>query len=96
MLESRNDNKDRNDIDINDNTSGTVGFDPKTGKVYYVDEPKKSKKREEEALKREAMDLESELNESTEAIKALLKEVGIDNIEDLDALKKLAEDEKNS
>lgn len=96
MLESRNDNKDRNDIDINDNTSGTVGFDPKTGKVYYVDEPKKSKKREEEDLEREAMDLESELNESTEAIKALLKEVGIDNIEDLDALKKLAEDEKNS
>ena len=96
MLESRNDNKDRNDIDINDNTWGTVGLDPKTGKVYYVDEPKKSKKREEEDLKREAMDLESELNESTEAIKALLKEVGIDNIEDLDALKKLAEDEKNS
>ena len=96
MLESINDNKDRNDIDINDNTSGTVGFDPKTGKVYYVDEPKKSKKREEEDLKREAMDLESELNESTEEIKALLKEVGIDNIEDLDALKKLAEDEKNS
>lgn len=96
MLESRNDNKDRNDIDINDNTSGTVGFDPKTGKVYYVDEPKKSKAKEEEDLKREAMDLESELNESTEAIKALLREVGIDDIEDLDALKKLAEDEKNS
>ena len=34
MLEAKNDNNDRNDIDINDNTSGTVGFDPKTGKVY--------------------------------------------------------------
>lgn len=41
MLEAKNDNKDRNDIDIKDNTSGTVGFDPKTGRVYYINEPKK-------------------------------------------------------
>ena len=42
MLEAKNDNKDRNDIDIKDNTAGTVGFDPKTGRVFYVDEPQKA------------------------------------------------------
>lgn len=96
MLEAKNDNKDRNDIDINDNTSGTVGFDPKTGKVYYVDEPKKEKASEEESQESEMADLESQLNESTDAIVALLKEAGIDDINDMEALKKLAEKEKNS
>lgn len=95
MLESKNDNKDRNDLDINDNTSGTVGFDPKTGKVYYVDEPKKVKENKADKELEEMANLEKELNESTEKIKDLLKGVGIDDIEDLDALKKLAEDEKN-
>ena len=95
MLESKNDNKDRNDLDINDNTAGTVGFDPKTGKVFYVDEPKKVKEKKVKKELDEMANLEKELNESTEKIKDLLKEVGIDDIEDLDALKKLAEDEKN-
>ncbi len=95
MLEAKNDNTDRNDIDINDNTSGTVGFDPKTGKVFYVDEPKKQKIEVEDPIDKEARDLQSELDESTDAIKALLKEAGIDDIEDMDALKKLAEKEKN-
>lgn len=40
MLEVKNDNKDRDDIDIVDNTSGTVGFDPKTGRVYIIDDDK--------------------------------------------------------
>lgn len=95
MLEAKNDNKDRNDIDINDNTSGTVGFDPKTGKVYYVDEPKKEKPKEVN-LDNEMENLSEKLNESTDAIIDLLKSAGIDNPTDLEAIKKLAEDEKNN
>lgn len=95
MLEAKNDNTDRNDIDVSDNTSGTVGFDPKTGKVFYVDEPKKEKASQEESQESEMADLESQLNESTDAIMALLKEVGIEDVTDMDALKKLAENEKN-
>ncbi|WP_311482160.1 hypothetical protein [uncultured Anaerococcus sp.] len=87
MLEEKNDNKDRNDIDIADNTAGTVGFDPKTGKVYYVDEPKKVVVNQANKIE----DLKARINENTEAIKGLLKEAGIDDITDLDALKKLAE-----
>lgn len=95
MLEAKNDNKDRNDIDINDNTSGTVGFDPKTGKVYYVDEPKKEKPKEVN-LDNEMENLSEKLNESTDAIIDLLKSAGIDDPTDLEAIKKLAEDEKNN
>ena len=95
MLEAKNDNKDRNDIDINDNTSGTVGFDPKTGKVYYVDEPKKAKVEKEESLEDEMADLSAKLSESTDAIIDLLKEAGIEDPTDMEALKKLAEAEKN-
>lgn len=97
MLEAKNDNKDRNDIDINDNTSGTVGFDPKTGKVYYVDEPKKDKVEveKEESLEDEMADLSAKLSESTDAIIDLLKEAGIEDPTDMEALKKLAEAEKN-
>ena len=95
MLEAKNDNKDRNDIDINDNTSGTVGFDPKTGKVYYVDEPKKEKPKEVN-LDNEMENLSEKLNESTDAIINLLKSAGIEDPTDLDAIKKLAEDEKNN
>ena len=92
MLESKNDNKDRNDIDIDDNTSGTVGFDPKTGKVFYVDEPKEKEEREED-IEEEAEILKDELNKSTEEIKDLLKSVGIDDPTDIKSLKKLAEAE---
>lgn len=95
MLEAKNDNKDRNDIDINDNTSGTVGFDPKTGKVYYVDEPKKEKPKEVN-LDNEMENLSEKLNESTDAIINLLKSAGIEDPTDLEAIKKLAEDEKNN
>lgn len=95
MLEAKNDNKDRNDIDINDNTSGTVGFDPKTGKVYYVDEPKKEKSKEVN-LDNEMENLSEKLNESTDAIINLLKSAGIEDPTDLEAIKKLAEDEKNN
>ena len=94
MLEAKNDNNDRNDIDINDNTSGTVGFDPKTGKVYYVDEPKKEKPKEVN-LDNEMENLSEKLNESTDAIINLLKSAGIEDPTDLEAIKKLAEDEKN-
>ena len=34
MLEAKNDNKDRNDIDITDNTSGTVGLS-----LIHISEP---------------------------------------------------------
>lgn len=97
MLEAKNDNKDRNDIDINDNTSGTVGFDPKTGKVYYVDEPKKAKVEveQEDDIEDEMADLSAKLSESTDAIIDLLKEAGIEDPTDMEALKKLAEAEKN-
>ncbi len=97
MLEAKNDNKDRNDIDINDNTSGTVGFDPKTGKVYYVDEPKKDKVEveQEDDIEDEMADLSAKLSESTDAIIDLLKEAGIEDPTDMEALKKLAEAEKN-
>lgn len=95
MLEAKNDNKDRNDIDINDNTSGTVGFDPKTGKVYYVDEPKKVKT-PEISTGNEIENLSEKLNESTDAIIDLLKSAGIEDPTDLEAIKKLAEDEKNN
>ena len=93
MLESKNDNKDRNDIDINDNTSGTVGFDPKTGKVYYVDEPKKEEE-EEANLDMEMAEITEKLTKSNDAIINLLKEAGIEDPTDLDAIKKLVEDEK--
>lgn len=93
MLESKNDNKDRNDIDINDNTSGTVGFDPKTGKVYYVDEPKKEEEPEAN-LDMEMAEITEKLTKSNDAIINLLKEAGIEAPTDLDAIKKLAEDEK--
>lgn len=92
MLEAKNDNKDRNDIDIKDNTAGTVGFDPKTGRVFYVDEPKKPKA-PQPSLDDEMGDLAKELNESTDAIMELLKEAGIENPTDMEALKKLAEAE---
>lgn len=97
MLEAKNDNKDRNDIDINDNTSGTVGFDPKTGKVYYVDEPKKAKAEveQEDDIEDEMADLSAKLSESTDAIIDLLKEAGIEDPTDMEALKKLVEAEKN-
>lgn len=95
MLEAKNDNTDRNDLDINDNTSGTVGFDPKTGKVFYVDEPNKKKVEVEDPEEVQLKKLQAELDESTAAIEDLLKEAGIDDITDMDALKKLAEDEKN-
>lgn len=97
MLEAKNDNKDRNDIDINDNTSGTVGFDPKTGKVYYVDEPKKAKAEveKEDDIEDEMADLSAKLSESTDAIIDLLKEAGIEDPTDMEALKKLVEAEKN-
>ena len=93
MLESKNDNKDRNDIDINHNTSGTVGFDPKTGKVYYVDEPKKEEEAEAN-LDMEMAEITEKLTKSNDAIINLLKEAGIEDPTDLDAIKKLAEDEK--
>lgn len=93
MLESKNDNKDRNDIDINDNTSGTVGFDPKTGKVYYVDEPKKEEEPEAN-LDMEMAEITEKLTKSNDAIINLLKEAGIEDPTDLDAIKKLVEDEK--
>lgn len=95
MLEAKNDNKDRNDIDINDNTSGTVGFDPKTGKVYYVDELKKEKSKQVN-FDNEMENLSEKLNESTDAIIDLLKSAGIDDPTDLEAIKKLVEDEKNN
>ena len=95
MLESKNDNTDRNDIDIDDNTSGTVGFDPKTGKVFYVDEPKKEKVQVEDSEEVELDSLKSQLEESTAAIEDLLKEAGIDDITDMEALKKLVEKEKD-
>ncbi len=92
MLEAKNDNKDRNDIDIKDNTAGTVGFDPKTGRVFYVDEPQKAPT-PKPSLDDEMGDLAKELNESTDAIMDLLKEAGIENPTDMEALKKLAEAE---
>lgn len=92
MLEAKNDNKDRNDIDIKDNTAGTVGFDPKTGRVFYVDEPQKAPT-QKPSLDDEMGDLAKELNESTDAIMDLLKEAGIENPTDMEALKKLAEAE---
>lgn len=95
MLETKNDNKDRNDLDLSDNTAGTVGFDPKTGKVFYVDEPKKEKVEVEDPEEVELARLKSQLEESTAAIEDLLKEVGIDDITDMEALKKLVEKEKD-
>ena len=91
MLEAKNDNKDRNDIDIKDNTSGTVGFDPKTGRVFYVDEPKKEEHTEVN-LDKELAEITDKLSESTDSLIGLLKEVGIEDPTDLDAIKKLAED----
>ena len=90
MLEAKNDNKDRNDIDIADNTSGTVGFDPKTGKVYYVDEPKKAEKTEADSLV-ELENLSKQLSETSDKIMDLLKEAGIEDPTDLEAIKKLAD-----
>lgn len=89
MLEAKNDNKDRNDIDIADNTSGTVGFDPKTGKVYYVDEPKKEESGADSAIELE--NLSDQLSETSDKIMDLLKEAGIEDPTDLEAIKKLAE-----
>lgn len=89
MLEAKNDNKDRNDIDITDNTSGTVGFDPKTGKVYYVDEPKKEESGADSAIELE--NLSDQLSETSDKIIDLLKEAGIEDPTDLEAIKKLAE-----
>lgn len=89
MLEAKNDNKDRDDIDIVDNTSGTVGFDPKTGKVYFVDEPKTEKSKAEEEID----DLTAQLDKASDEIADLLKSVGIDDLTDMEALKKLAENE---
>lgn len=89
MLEAKNDNKDRDDIDIVDNTSGTVGFDPKTGKVYFVDEPKAEKSKAVEEID----DLTAQLDKASDEIADLLKSVGIDDLTDMDALKKLAENE---
>ena len=89
MLEAKNDNKDRDDIDIDDNTSGTVGFDPKTGKVFFVDEPKVEKSKAEEEID----DLTAQLDKASDEIADLLKSVGIDDLTDMDALKKLAENE---
>lgn len=89
MLEAKNDNKDRNDIDITDNTSGTVGFDPKTGKVYYVDEPKKEESGADSAIELE--NLSDQLSETSDKIMDLLKEAGIEDPTDLEAIKKLAE-----
>ncbi|MCW6679166.1 hypothetical protein NH286_08360 [Anaerococcus sp. NML200574] len=89
MLEAKNDNKDRDDIDIVDNTSGTVGFDPKTGKVFFVDEPKVEKSKAEEEID----DLTAQLDKASDEIADLLKSVGIDDLTDMDALKKLAENE---
>lgn len=91
MLEAKNDNKDRNDIDIADNTAGTVGFDPKTGKVFYVDEPKKAPVSD---LRSEEMKIADELTDTTDAIIDLLKEAGIEDPTDLEALRKLAEEDK--
>ncbi|WP_311492712.1 hypothetical protein [uncultured Anaerococcus sp.] len=91
MLEAKNDNKDRNDIDIKDNTSGTVGFDPKTGRVFYVDEPKKEEPTEVN-LDKELAEITDKLSESTDSLIGLLKEAGIEDPTDLDAIKKLAED----
>lgn len=80
MLESKNDNKDRDDIDISENTSGTVGFDPKTGKVFYVDEPKK-KENPKEFVEDVGKDLAKDMAENNKAILDLLKEAGIDDID---------------
>ena len=80
MLESKNDNKDRDDIDISENTSGTVGFDPKTGKVFYVDEPKK-KESPKEFVDDVAKELAKDMAENNKAILDLLKEAGIDDID---------------
>ncbi len=91
MLEAKNDNKDRNDIDIADNTAGTVGFDPKTGKVFYVDEPKKAPAGD---LRSEEMQIADELTDTTDAIIDLLKEAGIEDPTDLEAIRKLAEEDK--
>ena len=90
MLESKKDNNDRNDIDINDNTSGTVGFDPKTGKVFFVDEPKKEEAKTQPA-DGEIPGLTDKLNKNTDAIKDLLKQAGIEDPTDLDAIRKLAD-----
>lgn len=94
MLEAKNDNKDRNDIDIEDNTAGTVGFDPKTGKVFYVDEPKKAQASEEIGAEHELRAIAGELNDTADAIIDLLKEAGIEDPTDLDAIRKLAEEDK--
>lgn len=94
MLEAKNDNKDRNDIDIEENTAGTVGFDPKTGKVFYVDEPKKTQVDEEIGAEHELRAIAGELNDTADAIIDLLKEAGIEDPTDLDAIRKLAEEDK--
>ena len=93
MLEAKNDNKDRNDIDIEDNTAGTVGFDPKTGKVFYVDEPKKAPVIEEIGEEKELDDITGQLSEKTDALIDLLKKAGIEDPTDLDAIRKLAEED---
>lgn len=94
MLEAKNDNKDRNDIDIADNTAGTVGFDPKTGKVFYVDEPKKASVNEPISEEEEFKAISEELSQTTDAIIDLLKEAGIEDPTDLEAIRKLAEEDK--
>lgn len=94
MLEAKNDNKDKNDIDINENTSGTVGFDPKTGRVYYVDDPEKKVKEEDMPTKDELEKLKADLEQNTQEIKDLLKTVGIDDLSDLEALKNLGNEDK--
>lgn len=94
MLEAKNDNKDRNNIDIADNTAGTVGFDPKTGKVFYVDEPKKAPANEPIGDEEESKAIAEELSETTDAIIDLLKEAGIEDPTDLEAIRKLAEEDK--
>ena len=76
------------------NTAGTVGFDPKTGKVFYVDEPKKAPANEPIGDEEESKAIAEELSETTDAIIDLLKEAGIEDPTDLEAIRKLAEEDK--
>lgn len=72
MLEAKNDNHDKNDLDISENTSGSVGFDPKTGKVFYVDEPKKKVEKSNEPSQSEIDQITAELEANTAALQDLI------------------------
>lgn len=79
MLEEKNTNKNSN----------KVGFDPETGRVYYIDAPEKEVKKEDMPTEKELESLKADIDSTTDKINDLLKKAGIEDPTDLEAIKKL-------